>query len=34
MLALRQEEVRRLAKEFGGADVERSLHAVVSVGKL
>jgi hypothetical protein len=34
MLAMRQEEGRRLAEEFGGADVRQSLHAVWSVGKL
>ena len=34
LLAMRQEEVRRLAEEFGGADVEQSLPALLSVGKV
>ena len=34
LLAMRQEEVRRLAEEFGGADLEQSLRALLSVGKV
>jgi hypothetical protein len=34
LLAMRQEEVRRLAEEFGGADIEQSLRALLSVGKV
>ena len=34
LLAMRQEEVRRLAEEFGGADVEQSLRALLSIGKV
>jgi hypothetical protein len=34
MLAARQEEVRRLAEEFGGADVEQGLRALLGVGKV
>jgi hypothetical protein len=34
LLAMRQEGVRRLAEEFGGADVEQSLRALLSVGKV
>jgi hypothetical protein len=34
LLAMRQEEVRRLAEEFGGADIEQSLCTFLSVGKL
>ena len=34
LLAMRQEEVRRLAEEFGGADLEQSLRALLSIGKV
>jgi len=34
LLAMRQEEVRRLVEEFGGADIEQSLRALLSVGKV
>jgi hypothetical protein len=34
LLAMRQEEVRRLAEEFGGADIEQTLRALLSVGKV
>lgn len=34
LLAMRQEEVRRLAEEFGGADIEQCLRALLSVGKV
>jgi hypothetical protein len=34
LLAMRQEEVRRLAEEFGGAGIEQSLRALLSVGKV
>lgn len=34
LLAMRQEEVRRLAGEFGGADIEQSLRALLSAGKV
>ncbi len=34
LLAMRQEEGRRLAEEFGGADIEQSLRALLSVGKV
>ena len=34
LLAMRQEEVRWLAEEFGGADIEQSLRALLSVGKV
>ena len=34
LLAMRQEEVRGLAEEFGGADLEQSLRALLSIGKV
>ena len=34
LLAMRQEEVRRLGEEFGGADLEQSLRALLSIGKV
>jgi hypothetical protein len=34
LLAMRQEEVRRLAEEFGGADIEQRLRAFLGVGKI
>ncbi|MEI8153512.1 MAG: hypothetical protein WCG92_18250 [Hyphomicrobiales bacterium] len=34
LLAMRQDEGRRLAEEFGGADLEHSLRALLSIGKV
>lgn len=33
LLAMRQEAVRRLAEEFGAADIEQSLRAFFGLGK-